>query len=180
MAVRPRMDRDSRDAACPPANAWPICLPSPTADGCSLLRWTASEIIACRIVPFDGSNEIRVVGPPAGACLSGAWSPDGKWIYLTARTDTFHIWRQRFPDGKPEQFTFGPTSQEGIAMAPDGKSLITSVGSEDRSVWLHDKDGDHPISSEGNTSLPRFSSDTQSLFPQSHRTNGWTSCGSKT
>ena len=88
-----------------------------------------SEIIPCRIVPFNGSNEIRVVGPPNGACLSGAWSPDGKWIYLTARTDTFHIWRQRFPDGKPEQFTFGPTSQEGIAMAPDGKSLITSVGS---------------------------------------------------
>ncbi|MCU1304588.1 MAG: serine/threonine protein kinase [Candidatus Sulfotelmatobacter sp.] len=123
-----------------------------------------SEIIPCRIVPFDGSNEIRVVGPPDGACLSGAWSPDGKWIYLTARTDTFHIWRQRFPDGKPEQFTFGPTSQEGIAMAPDGKSLITSVGAEDRSVWLHDKDGDHPISSEGNTSLPRFSSDGHSLY----------------
>jgi hypothetical protein len=49
-------------------------------------------------------------------------------------------------------------------MAPDGKSLITSVGSEDRSVWLHDKDGDHPISSEGNTSLPRFSSDGHSLY----------------
>src|SRR5271170_3665757 len=123
-----------------------------------------SEIIPCRVVPFDGSNEIRVVGPPNGACLSGAWSPDGEWIYLTARTDDFHIWRQRFPDGKPEQFTFGPTSQEGIAMAPDGKSLITSVGSQDRSVWLHDKDGDHPISSEGNTSLPKFSSDGHSLY----------------
>jgi eukaryotic-like serine/threonine-protein kinase len=123
-----------------------------------------SEIIPCRVVPFDGSNDIRVVGPPNGACLSGAWSPDGKWIYLTAKTDAFHIWRQRFPDGKPEQFTFGPTSQEGIAMAPDGKSLITSVGSEDRTVWLHDKDGDHPISSEGSTSLPRFSSDGHSLY----------------
>ena len=49
-------------------------------------------------------------------------------------------------------------------MAPDGKSLITSVGSEDLSVWLHDKDGDHTISSEGNTSLPRFSSDGHSLY----------------
>jgi eukaryotic-like serine/threonine-protein kinase len=123
-----------------------------------------SEIIPCRIVPFQGTDDVRVVGPLTGACLSGAWSPDGKWIYLTAKTDDFHIWRQRFPDGKPEQFTFGPTSQEGIAMAPDGKSLITSVGSQDRSVWLHDKDGDHPISSEGNTSLPRFSSDGHSLY----------------
>jgi serine/threonine protein kinase len=132
-----------------------------------------SEIIPCRIVPFDGSNEIRVVGPPDGACLLGAWSPDGKWIYLTAKTDTFHIWRQRFPDGKPEQFTFGPTSQEGIAMAPDGKSLITSVGSQDHTVWLHDKDGDHQISSEGTTSLPRFSSDGHSLYFL--KTNGQTS-----
>ncbi len=122
------------------------------------------EIIPCRIVPFDGSNETRVVGPPNGACLSGAWSPNGKWIYLTARTDDFHIWRQRFPDGEPEQLTFGPTSQEGIAMAPDGKSLITSIGLQDRSVWLHDKDGDRQISSEGNTSLPRFSSDGHSLY----------------
>src|SRR5258705_6932295 len=123
-----------------------------------------SEILPCRIVPFQGTNDVRVVGPPDGPCLSGAWSRDGKWIYLTAKTDTFHIWRQRFPDGKSEQFTFGPTSQEGIAMAPDGKSLITSVGSNDRSVWLHDKDGDHPISSEANTSLPKFSSDGHSLY----------------
>jgi eukaryotic-like serine/threonine-protein kinase len=123
-----------------------------------------SEIIPCRIVPFDGTNEVRVVGPPNGPCLLGAWSPDGKWIYLTARTDDFHIWRQRFPDGKPEQFTFGPTSQEGVAMAPDGKSFITSVGSQDHTVWLHDKDGEHPISSEGNTSLPRFSSDGHRLY----------------
>jgi serine/threonine protein kinase len=89
------------------------------------------EIVPCRIVPFQGSNEIKVVGPPNGPCLSGAWSPDGKWIYLSAETDDYHIWRQRFPDGDPEQLTFGPTSQEGLAMAPDGKSFITSVGSQD-------------------------------------------------
>ena len=122
------------------------------------------EILPCRIVPFQGKNDIRIVGPPNGACRSGAWSPDGKWIYLTAETDAFHIWRQRFPDGKPEQFTFGPTSQEGIAMAPDGKSLITAVGSQDQTVWLHDKDGDHQISSEGNTSSPAFSSDGRNLY----------------
>jgi Tol biopolymer transport system component len=121
-------------------------------------------ILPCRIVPFDGTNHIKLVGPPDGTCLSGAWSPDGKWIYLTARTDEFHIWRQRFPDGDPEQLTFGPTSQEGIAMAPDGKSLITSVGTLDVTVWLHDKDGDHQISSEGNTSSPAFSSDGRNLY----------------
>ncbi len=121
------------------------------------------DILPCRVVPFQGATKITVVGPN-GPCRAGAWSPDGKWIYLTARTDDFHLWRQRFPNGKPEQLTFGPTSQEGIAMASDGKSLITSVGSQDRTVWLHDKDGDHQISSEGDASLPTLSSDGRSLY----------------
>jgi eukaryotic-like serine/threonine-protein kinase len=122
------------------------------------------KIGPCRVVPFSGTNEVRAVGPPNGTCLSGAWSPDGKWIYLTARTDDYHLWRQAFPDGQPEQLTFGPTSQEGIAMAPDGKSLITSVGSRDSTVWMHHKDGDHQISSEGSASSPSFSSDGRSLY----------------
>ncbi|MGC1361738.1 MAG: protein kinase, partial [Silvibacterium sp.] len=122
------------------------------------------NILPCRVVPFQGPTAIKVVGPPNGTCLAGAWSPDGKWIYLTAKTDDFHLWRQRWPDGEPEQLTFGPTSQTGVAMAPDGKSIITSVGSTDQTVWLHDKDGDHQISSEGNTSAPVFSADGSSLY----------------
>ncbi len=122
------------------------------------------DILPCRVVPFQGSGDVRVVGPPDGTCTSGAWSPDGKWLYLTAKTDKFHIWRQRFPGGEPEQVTSGPTSQEGMAMALDGKSLITSVGSQDGTVWLHDRDGDHQISSEGNAGAPSFSSDGNSLY----------------
>jgi Tol biopolymer transport system component len=124
-----------------------------------------AEIGPCRVVPFQGHGDVKVVGPPGGGmCRAGGWSPDSKWIYLSARTDDFHIWRQRFPDGKPEQLTFGPTSQEGIAMASDGKSLITSVGSQDHTVWLHDKDGDHQISSEGDAFSPIFSPDGRSLY----------------
>jgi eukaryotic-like serine/threonine-protein kinase len=123
-----------------------------------------TEILPCRVVPFQGGGAIKLVGPPGGECHAGAWSPDGKWIYLAAKTDDFHLWRQRFPDGEPEQITFGPTSQDGIAMAPDGKSLVTSVGSQDQSVWLHDKDGDHQVSSEGNSSRPEFSADGHKLY----------------
>src|ERR1700674_2424257 len=122
------------------------------------------QILPCRIVPFQGAGAPQVVGPPSGSCISGAWSPDGKWVYLTARTDKFHLWRQRFPGGEPEQLTSGPTSQEGIAMAPDGKSLITAVGTEDSTVWFHDKDGDHQVSSEGNAIAPSLSSDGNSLY----------------
>lgn len=48
-------------------------------------------------------------------------------------------------------------------MAPDGKSLITAVGSQDSTVWMHDKHGDHQISSEGFASSPKFSADGRSL-----------------
>jgi Tol biopolymer transport system component/predicted Ser/Thr protein kinase len=118
----------------------------------------------CRVVPFQGSGEMRVVGPLDAACIAGAWSSDGQWVYLSAGTDKLHIWRQRFPNGQPEQITFGPTSQAGLAMDPDGKSLITSVGIQDRMVWLHDQDGDHAIASEGNAVAPRFSSDGKLLY----------------
>ncbi len=137
------------------------------------------NLLPCKVVPFEGSGDVRVVGPPDSACWSGGWSPDGKWVYLTASTkDQTHIWRQRFPDGQPEQVTSGPTSQSGIAMAADGKSLITSVGSADSTVWLHDKDGDHQISSEGNAGAPSFASDGNSLYylmtnGQTHRTELW-------
>ena len=116
-------------------------------DGQSILVVEMSDrgdILPCRVVPFRSAGEPRAVGPPDDICLSGAWSPDGKWVYLNVMTDKFHIWRQRFPDGELEQLTHGPTSQEGIAMAPDGKSLITSVGSQDNTVWLHDQDGRPP------------------------------------
>ena len=123
------------------------------------------DLLPCRVVPFQGAAGVRVVGPPDGACLSGAWSPDGKWVYLTAnKNGQAHIWRQRFPDGDPEQLTFGPTTQEGIAMATDGKSFITAVGSQDSTVWLHDNQGDHQISSEGDAVAPTLSSDGKSLF----------------
>src|ERR1700687_1396823 len=122
------------------------------------------QILPCRVVSFQGSGDTQVVGPPNSSCISGAWSPDGKWVYLCARADKFHLWRQRFPGGEPEQLTSGPTSQEGIAMASDGKSLITAVGTEDSTVWFHDKDGDHQVSSEGNAIAPAFSSDGSRLY----------------
>ena len=110
-----------------------------------------SIFVNCRVVPFLGSGKVRIVGPPDSWCTSGSWSPDGKWLYLSAKKgDKFHIWRQRFPDGVPEQVTTGTTTEEeGVAMAPDGKSFITSVGTHDSMVWIHDQNGDHPISSEG-------------------------------
>lgn len=131
------------------------------------------NILPCRVVPYQGTEQPKVVGP-SGSCLAGAWSPDGHWIYVSAKSGSFqilqqrvgdfHIWRQRWPNGQPEQLTFGPTSQQGIAMAPDGKSVITSVGSGDESVWLHNRNGDLQVSSEGDTTAPSLSPDGRSLY----------------
>jgi eukaryotic-like serine/threonine-protein kinase len=111
--------------------------------------------LRCRLVPLDGRSPGNPIGPE-GSCDSAAWSPDGKWIYLTstARGDTTHIWRARFPDGAPEQITSSPTGESGLAILPDGKSLITSVGTDQGTVWLHDERGDRQISSEGYASFP--------------------------
>ena len=118
----------------------------------------------CRLVPMDGGSLGRQVGPPGAGCTFGAWSPDGKWMYLTAETGgAFHIWRQRFPDGQPEQVTSGPTEEEGIAMAPDGRSFVTAVGVSNVSIWVHTASGERQISLEGNAASPRFTVDGRTL-----------------
>src|SRR5437764_8754964 len=94
--------------------------------------------LPCRLVPFDKSSPGKPVGPSA-QCTDAAWSPDGKWMYLTLNAlSGIHIWRQRFPNGKPEQITFGVTQEEGVHFAPDGRSFVTSVGASQSTVWVHD------------------------------------------
>jgi len=121
--------------------------------------------LPCRVVPFDGSSRGRVVGPPSGACKDGGWSPDGEWIYVSSNAGgTFHIWRLRASGGDPEQITAGATEEEGVAVAPDGRSLITSVGFEESEVWIHDQAGERRMSSEGFAQNPQFSPDGKRLF----------------
>src|SRR5262249_6801033 len=119
----------------------------------------------CRVVPMDGSSRGRTVGPP-GPCTFGAWSPDGKWVYVTSKNGgLYHIWRQRFPDGSPEQVTSGLTQEEGIAMAPDGRSFVTTVSFESSSLWIHDTKGERQISvPEGNAAYPKFAPDGKKLY----------------
>jgi DNA-binding winged helix-turn-helix (wHTH) protein/Tol biopolymer transport system component len=118
----------------------------------------------CRLLPFDGSSTGRQVGP-LGTCTSAAWSPDGKWMYFGATVGrSAHLWRQKFPDGAPEQITFGPSEEEGIALAPDGRSLVTSVGTRRSAIWLHDASGERAISSEGYALAPHLSRDGRRVF----------------
>ncbi len=125
----------------------------------------AAGWLPCRLAPFDGSSKGRQVGPIPASCTAAAWSPDGKWMYFTADTGSGpHIWRQKSEDGTPEQITSGPTTERGIAMAPDGRSIVSSVGTARSSVWIHDAKGDRQISSEGDTGPPYFSPDGTRVF----------------
>ena len=121
--------------------------------------------LPCRLVPFDGSSPGRAVGPQGAACTYVAWSPDQKWMYFSSdKGGRFHIWRQRYPDGELEQITSGATEEEGIAVAPDGGSLITSVGLRESTIWVHDGRGERQISSEGFATDPHFSSDGKKIY----------------
>jgi hypothetical protein len=77
---------------------------------------------------------------------------------------TFHIWRQRFPNGQPEQITSGLTEEEGIAMAADGRSLVTAVALKQSTVWVHDKNGERQVSLEGYSYDPEFTPDGKKLL----------------
>ncbi len=128
----------------------------------------ASEWQRCRVVSMEGNSAGVQVGP-LGACRAAAWSPDGRWIYFNAEVDgSTHLWRQRWregaPQGNPEQITFGPTEEEGLAVVPDGKSLIASVGVRQSSVWMHDAAGNHAVSLEGSAETPRLSPDGKRLY----------------
>ena len=158
---------ESRDIYVPPKQRGMAHRSYVSPDG----QWTLlaemdnGEWLPCRVVPFRGGSPGRTVGLPDGPCTNAAWSPDGKWIYLSLHgKDSFHIWRQRFPNGHPEQITSGPTEEEGIALAPDGRSLITSVGLRQRTVSVHYVNNDRRISLEGYAYWPSFSPDGKKLY----------------
>jgi dipeptidyl aminopeptidase/acylaminoacyl peptidase len=86
-------------------------------------------------------------------------------MYFSADTGSgVQTWRQRFPDGKPEQITFGVTQEEGISVAPDGRSFVTSIGTSQSTLWVHDGRGDRQITSEGYSFWPSISPDGKKLY----------------
>jgi Tol biopolymer transport system component len=64
--------------------------------------------LPCRVLPADGSSEGKSIGIPGSHCTSATWTTDGHWMYFSSDTGgIFHIWRQHFPDGQPQQVTSG-------------------------------------------------------------------------
>ena len=128
---------------------------SPDRRSLLVVEMDGSGWLPCRLLPFDGSSIGKRVGPTDGQCVTAAWSPDGKWMYFTSNAGgSFHVWRQLFPAGKPEQVTFPPDEQEGTTPTQDGRFLVTSQGHEQAAIWLHDQQGERQLTSEGFAMLP--------------------------
>ncbi len=149
---------------------------SPDGKSVLVVEMSNGGFLPCRLVPFDGSSAGRRVGPQDGTCTEAAWSlPDGKWMYFSSSAGgANHIWRERFNGGGLEQVTSGPNDEEGIAMAPDGHSLITAVGVSTSEIWMHDGAGERRLTSEGYAVLPRISPDGKSVYYLEGRTNSGT------
>ncbi len=122
----------------------------------------------CRLISLSGPSPGTPIGPE-GTCTSAGWSPDGLWMYFIAVVEgQSHLWRQRFPNGRPEQITAGPIEEDGLAVDQDGRSVITSMGAKESAIWLHDSNGDRSLSSEGEivteSSPPSFGTDDEVLY----------------
>ena len=127
----------------------------------------------CRVIALRDGHEAHAVGPN-GACTAAAWSTDGRWMYFTAVVaGQSHLWRQRFPDGVPQQISFGVAEEEGLAMERTGDSLITSVGTRQSALWIHDGRGERALTSEGEvvneSSPPLFRKADTALYYLLHR-----------
>jgi DNA-binding winged helix-turn-helix (wHTH) protein/Tol biopolymer transport system component len=129
--------------------------PSPNGKSLLIVEMNGGTWLPCRLLSVDGSSVGRPVGPQGSQCTSAAWSPDGRWMYFSSNAGgAYHVWRQRYPDGAPEQVTFGPTEQEGTAITPDGKYLITSMGLQQASIWINGPDGERKLTDEGYATQP--------------------------
>lgn len=138
---------------------------SPDGKSVLLVEMDGGGWMPCRLMPFDASSTGRAVGPPDAQCTTVAWSPDGRWMYFSSNAGGgFHIWRQRFPDGTPEQITTGPLEQEGTAITPDGMHLVTSMGNTHAGISLHDAAGERALTSEGFAMLPVMSPTANRMF----------------
>jgi len=82
----------------------------------------------CRVVPMDGSSRAARWGRPGLTARFGAWSPMANGCTSRLRPETFpHL----AADSSPTQTSAAYlrlTEEEGIAMAPDGRSFVTAVG----------------------------------------------------
>ena len=120
----------------------------------------------CRLLPFGGGSSGVPVGPIGGAChLRGLVDRTGHGCTFRPKSPGTRICgASAFLGGEPQQITSGPTDEETVFAAPDGRSLLTSIGTKQDTLWLHNADGERVLTTEGNAFSPWLSTDARHLY----------------
>ena len=121
--------------------------------------------LPCRLTPFDGSlpespsarrrrSAQTLLGPLTGSgCISRPIPETGITFGASAS-----------PDSEPQQVTVRRHRRRGNRIHSDGRSFVTSIGTSQSTVWLHDSQGNRQITSEGYGFLPSISPDGKKLY----------------
>lgn len=59
------------------------------------------------------------------SALDAAWSPDGKWVVVSANLNgRFNLWKYPLSGGAPVELTHSDDRQSGMTISPDGKWVV--------------------------------------------------------
>lgn len=83
--------------------------------------------------PKSVASAVKPAAPPVAiadlyanrAALGSAWSPDGKWVVVSANlSGRYNLWKYPTDGGAPVQLTHSDDRQFGITISPDGKWVV--------------------------------------------------------
>jgi Tol biopolymer transport system component len=95
-------------------------------------------------VPADGSELARIIGDPALAARFPLWTPDGESIIFAGSDDRafdYGVYRMDADGANVERIgdlTGYGYSMYRLALSPDGTTLATAVGPDERDLYLVD------------------------------------------
>ena len=137
-----------------------------------------NDTACCVLRTMDLSGVNKWTVPFIGCITEAAFSPDGKWLYFSGRTDSSvnDLYRIKPGGAVPDPVIAWKNSFESsIAFSPDGKYLVFASNSGNgRQLFLADTAGFKPIClTEGNADnyTPRFSPSGQRLAFLSNKTS---------
>jgi len=79
-------------------------------------------------MPVEGGKEKELCTPQEASYFEIAmWSPDGKYIYFTERSDGTNLWRIPAEGGIPQKVWHSKNRTEVFSIHPDGKQIALAI-----------------------------------------------------
>ena len=79
-------------------------------------------------IPVEGGKEVELCkAQEAGGFDSALWSPDGKYIYFSERSDGTALWRISSEGGIPQKIWQSKNRAEFFSIHPDGQQLALAI-----------------------------------------------------